>query len=578
MAPCIKSLTKKSIKPSMGDSGKNVRCATFLFRIQNTGQSSSSNSFIRFVPNHQRQTIIPCVPVSRRYYQHNYTGRSKLNNKSSRVKYALGLVTGIAVSLGFGWYKLKRQVCNCDDRKQDDLEDKITGLERESHSLTIEEAIIRSRDLAKRIKDESGSPGLAVSVSVNGKEVWNEGLGYADVENRVPCSADTVLRIASISKSITMVAVAKQLEAGTLELDKPIQHYIPSFPEKEVNGKKVTITSRQLVSHFAGIRHYHTKASKPNTEEETETKKTIKSDKKTNMKEAAVQTPEKSEYFIADHFKSVMESLNLFKDDPLVHEPGSEYLYTTYGFTLLSAVLEAVTKKPFEKLMQEYFIEMGMENTFLDENTPLIYNRGRHYMKNKNGRLINTPYVDLSYKWAGGGFLSSTRDLVKFGHVMLYSYLHKSDNVTKQQRDTNLKDDSNTRKQKSEVISMPNQTKTKTPAPGFLKTESVQLLWKPVAKTKCAWDKFGYYGMGWAVVPEGENCGHCHHSDHIVSHTGGAIGGSSVLIIKPKDCGHDNTPPGELQGVVVAMIANMTSVSLYKTAVKVAKLFEEASS
>lgn len=66
------------------------------------------------------------------------------------------------------------------------------------------------------------------------------GLGYADVENRTKMSPDTVLRIASISKSITMAAVAKQWELGILDLDKPVQYYVPSFPEKQINGVKVS--------------------------------------------------------------------------------------------------------------------------------------------------------------------------------------------------------------------------------------------------------------------------------------------------------------------------------------------------
>ncbi|XP_033725011.1 serine beta-lactamase-like protein LACTB, mitochondrial [Pecten maximus] len=473
-----------------------------------------------------------------------------------------------------GWYKLKTEVHSCDSQQKCHQDAIIPGDEKERKSLTLQEAIDRSRDLAMRIKDESGSPGLVISVSVNGKEVWSEGLGYADVENRVPCSADTVLRIASISKSITMVAVAKQLEAGTLDLDKPVQHYIPNFPEKTVDGKKVTITTRHLVSHLGGIRHYHKNTSKP--KDDTEASKTmISSDKKTEKEAATAKKPEMTleEYLISDHYKSVTDSMNLFKDDPLVHEPGSKYLYTTFGFTLLSAVLEAIAKTPFEKLMKEYFVEMGMDNTYLDENTPLIYNRGRHYMKNKNGRLINTPYVDLSYKWAGGGFLSTTRDLIKFGHVMLYSFQHESAASDNKQQGQSSKDISN-KKQKSKVIASSHQEDRKGKTAGLLKRESVQLLWEPVAKTKCAWDKFGCYGMGWAVTPEGENFRKCHHSDHFVSHTGGAIGGSSVLLIKPKNCDMEHSR--EPQGVVVAMIANMTAVSLYKTAVKVAELFEEA--
>ncbi|OWF41272.1 Serine beta-lactamase-like protein LACTB, mitochondrial [Mizuhopecten yessoensis] len=554
---CINTLT--------GINGGKRNCSTFIFQIQHTGQSPTLNSICTCRQNLERFTINSSARVSGRCYHHNKDVRNT-NVELPSLKCAFGLVLGSLVCLGLGVYKLKTEAYSCDYEEQPSPQATLTGEGR--RSINLNEAIDRSRDLARRIKDESGSPGLAISVSVDGQEVWSEGLGYADVENRVPCSADSVLRIASISKSITMVAVAKQLEAGTLDLDKPVQHYVPNFPEKTVNGKKVTITTRHLVSHLGGIRHYHTKASIPKVEANTQTTKTSKPGQKT----AAEETSELSlaEYLISTNYKSVTESLNLFKDDPLVHEPGSKYLYTTYGFTLLSAVLEAVAKTPFEKMMQKYIIEMGMDDTFLDENTPIIYNRGRHYMKNKRGRLINTPYVDLSYKWAGGGFLSTTRDLIKFGHVMLYSYQQGSDTKNNQNRGQSSKANSNSKSQKSKAINTSNQEDKKSKATGFLKGESVQLLWEPVVNTKSsAFDKFGYYGMGWDVVPEGENFRCCHQSDHIVSHTGGAVGGSSVLVIKPKKCDIDSDSHGEPQGVVVAMIVNMTAVSLYKTAVKI---------
>lgn len=69
---------------------------------------------------------------------------------------------------------------------------------------------------------------------------FHSGLGYADVENRVPCKPETVMRIASISKSLTMAAVAKLWEEGKLELDAPVQKYVPEFPEKEYEGEPVS--------------------------------------------------------------------------------------------------------------------------------------------------------------------------------------------------------------------------------------------------------------------------------------------------------------------------------------------------
>merc|ERR1712154_266456 len=78
----------------------------------------------------------------------------------------------------------------------------------------------------------------------------------------------------------------------------------------------------------------------------------------------------------------------------------------------------------FENRMKRTFNQLGMDNTFLDESSPIIPNRSRYYVRDKHHRLRNAPYVDNSCKWAGGGFLSNVHDLVRFGNAMLYSFQH----------------------------------------------------------------------------------------------------------------------------------------------------------
>ena len=118
------------------------------------------------------------------------------------------------------------------------------------------EVVNESRKLLRKTMIEQGIPGAVVCVYVNGREVWNEGIGYADVENDVICSPHSVMRIASISKCLTAVAAMQLWEDGLLDLDAPIQTYVPQFPYKTFNGKKVNITCRQILCHMAGIRHY----------------------------------------------------------------------------------------------------------------------------------------------------------------------------------------------------------------------------------------------------------------------------------------------------------------------------------
>ncbi|PYP07450.1 MAG: hypothetical protein DMD27_01025 [Gemmatimonadetes bacterium] len=94
-------------------------------------------------------------------------------------------------------------------------------------------------------------PGVQVAVAVNGRLVWSEGFGYADAERKQPVTRETQFRIGSVSKPLTATAVALLYEQRKLDLDAPVQRYVPSFPDKGY-----PITTRQLTGHLAGIRHY----------------------------------------------------------------------------------------------------------------------------------------------------------------------------------------------------------------------------------------------------------------------------------------------------------------------------------
>lgn len=172
----------------------------------------------------------------------------------------------------------------------------------------------------------------------------------------------------------------------------------------------------------------------------------------------------------------------------------------------------------------------------------------RFYHLNKRGRVVNCPYVDNSYKWAGGGFLSTVGDLLLFGNALLYSY-----------QVAQLKD-------MQDLL------------PGFLKPQTSKDLWTPVDRTEASWDKDGLYAQGWLVVEKFQKCGQCRKRRHYVSHTGGAVGASSVLLVLPSE--ETDQPQGQVpvlpQGVVVTIITNMQSVGLNSTALKIAHEFDRA--
>uniref|UniRef100_A0A8C1D5Y5 Lactamase, beta n=1 Tax=Cyprinus carpio carpio TaxID=630221 RepID=A0A8C1D5Y5_CYPCA len=473
-------------------------------------------------------------------------------NSRHPLFWLFGLGTGFVLALGLKYRDSASGRCECDVQQTLKIVSKYSA------------AIDTSRDLLQRIKDEVGAPGMVIGVSVDGSHVWCEGVGYADLENRVPCGPDTVMRIASISKPLTAAAVARLWEDGKIELDAPVQKYVPEFPQKQFEGEDVTITPWMLLSHLSGIRHYEKDAKKVREDKEKAKrllkppeKKEQKSSDENKEKPKAEDSSAKSkeakggqrrkkefeqeEYYLKDNFENVIQALDLFKDDPLIFKPGSTFLYSTHAYTLLSAVVERAAGQRFLDHMMKMFRELGMLNTVPDENDPIIYKRSRFYHVNKKGRVVNCPYVDNSYKWAGGGFLSTVGDLLLFGNALLYSY------------------------------QMAELKNTEGLLPGFLKPHTAKAIWAPVDKTEASWDKDGLYAQGWLVVEKQQKYGQCRSRRHYVSHTGGAVGASSVLLVLPRESGH--TPP---QGVVVTIITNMQSVGLNTTALKIAQEFDKA--
>ena len=125
------------------------------------------------------------------------------------------------------------------------------------------------------------------------------------------------------------------------------------------------------------------------------------------------------------------------------------------------------------------FAPLGLRSTVADQPADIIEQRARFYSPAKDKQAQNAAFVDNSYKWAGGGFLSTSEDLVAFGSALLQ--------------------------------------------PGFLKAESLALLFTP-QKTKDG--KETKYGMGWFVTKSKSGL-------RIYEHSGGSVGGSSELIIYP---------------------------------------------
>ena len=220
-------------------------------------------------------------------------------------------------------------------------------------------------------------PSLAISIVNDGQLIFAKGYGVSDVENNVPATADTVYRIASISKSLTATAAMRLSEDRRLDLDAPVQKYCPSFPTKPW-----PVTVREVLTHQSGIRHYN------NDDESINTR----------------------------HYSSIDEALTQkFAKDPLLFEPGTRFSYSSYGYIVLGCVMEGASGVSYARYMQQsIFGPADMTSTRLDDVFAIIPHRARGYSIDKDGTLQNAILLDLSNKPPGSGINSTARDLGRF--------------------------------------------------------------------------------------------------------------------------------------------------------------------
>ena len=232
--------------------------------------------------------------------------------------------------------------------------------------------------------------------------------------------------------------------------------------------------------------------------------------------------------------------------------------------------------------MEKQFVKLGLHNTFLDRSEPIIYNRARYYVRDQHHRLKNAPYVDNSYKWAGGGFLSTVGDLVRFGNAMLYSSQQNTvDNGSSKTKPQSSKDSKQVVPTSAAVYQPGTLSHVNSRGeaesgvkylPGYLAASTMAEIWRPQAGAELRWGGHDLvYGLGWAVRKKQKTFGFCLDQSHYVSHTGGAIGASSVLLVAPQQVQESDKLP---QGVVVAVICNLQEVGLNKLAADVAAIFQ----
>ena len=242
------------------------------------------------------------------------------------------------------------------------------------------DAVERARQIVRTDLTEQNLPGVSVAVGVGDDLVWVEGLGWANLESRVPVTPRTRFRMGTGSKVLTSAAVGLLLEKDRLKLDDDIHTYVPQFPKKPWR-----LTLRQVMGHTAGVRN-----------------------------DGGDEEP------LTVRCEGPLEGLERFAERSLLFEPGTQYRYSSYGWILVSAAVESAAQESFFTFMRKQVFEpLRMDATSAEPQMEVSSDRATFYFPKFAGDPRYGPQepreTDYSCFAGSGAFLTTASDLVRFG-------------------------------------------------------------------------------------------------------------------------------------------------------------------
>lgn len=228
----------------------------------------------------------------------------------------------------------------------------------------------------------------AILVAKEGKVIYKKGYGLANMEWNIPNTTDTKFRLASITKQFTAVAILQLVAEGKIDLHKPISTYLPKYPK----DKGDVITIHHLLTHSSGIPNYTQ----------------FRTFRNINNK---------------DYKPS--EFIRFFADSTLQFTPGTEFRYSNSGYFLLGHLIETITGKKYETVLQEkIFSPLKMKNTGYAHQATVIEKRASGYWFDQLERTYkNANHIYTSVPFAAGGLYSTVEDLLLWNQALYSSTL-----------------------------------------------------------------------------------------------------------------------------------------------------------
>jgi CubicO group peptidase (beta-lactamase class C family) len=220
----------------------------------------------------------------------------------------------------------------------------------------------------------SNGPGAYAIVAQGDSVLFSRGFGVADIEHDVPWAADGVVRIASLTKQFTATAVLQLVESGKLKLDDRLGDVLPDCPP----AWRV-ISLRELLNQTSGL-----------TDDLSPLMARLTSD----------LTPD--------------QILALYRDQPLLSAPGSQWRYSNLNYWILGRIIELHGGQPYADYIRRHVLTSAMTRTRYGSNDAIIPGRVRGYEPAADGSWSNARYFSATLGYAAGGFISTPADMAQW--------------------------------------------------------------------------------------------------------------------------------------------------------------------
>ncbi len=254
----------------------------------------------------------------------------------------------------------------------------------------VEAPLAERLDAALKPLFKPDAPGATVIVTKDGMPVFRKAYGLADVDSKTPMQPDMQLRIGSITKQFTAVAILMLAEQGKLSLQDDITRFVPDYPVKE---KRITI--EQLLQHTSGIPNY------------------------TGMVMLGMS---------ADRDKTVQQMIDSFKDQSLDFEPGARWSYSNSGYFLLGAIIEKVAGTTYADFLAKHIFEpLGMEDTAYEGHERSAQRRITGYREGFLSGYRPAEAVSMTQPFAAGALVSTVDDLARWDAAISSGSLLKAE-------------------------------------------------------------------------------------------------------------------------------------------------------